>query len=83
MPIDKTKITKEILEKAAQCETAEELIALAKKAGCEITKAEAEAFLAELENCELDAADLDKVAGGDNQSCYTKDNPTGKCSLWS
>ena len=43
MPIDKTKITKEILEKAAQCETAEELIALAKKAGCEITKAEAEA----------------------------------------
>ena len=83
MPIDKTKITKEMLDKAAQCETAEELIALAKSAGIEITKAEAEAYMAELENCELDAADLDKVAGGDNQSCYTKDNPTGKCSLWS
>ena len=70
-----------MLEKAAQCETAEELIALAKKAGCEITKAEAEAFLAELDNCELDAADLDKVAGG--HECYTRDTPTGKCSLWS
>jgi len=28
MSIDKTKITKEMLEKAAKCETAEELIAL-------------------------------------------------------
>ena len=83
MPIDKTKLTKELLDKAAKCETAEQLIALAKESGVELTKTEAEAYLAELENCELDAADLDKVAGGDNQSCYTKDNPTGKCSLWS
>ena len=67
--IDKTKITKEILEKAAKCETAEQLIALAKTAGIEITKAEAESYLAELENCELDAADLDKVAGGAD-ACY-------------
>ena len=50
MPIDKTKITKEMLEKASQCETAEELITLAKTEGFEITKAEAEAYLAELEN---------------------------------
>ena len=64
MPIDKSKLTKEMLEKAAQCETAEELIALAKTAGMEITKAEAEAYLAELENVELDAAELDEVAGG-------------------
>ena len=35
-----------------------------KTAGMEITKAEAEAYMAELENSELDAADLDKVAGG-------------------
>ena len=74
MPIDKTKITKEMLDKAAQCETAEELIALAKKAGCEITKAEAEAYLTELENCELDASDLDKVAGGtgNDDGCWTR-----------
>ena len=74
MPIDKTKITKEMLEKAAQCNTAEELIALAKKEGFEVTKAEAEAYLAELENCELDAADLDKVAGGtgNDDGCWTR-----------
>ena len=63
-----------MLEKAAQCNTAEELIALAKKEGFEVTKAEAEAYLAELENCELDAADLDKVAGGtgNDDGCWTR-----------
>ena len=72
--IDKTKITKEMLDKAAQCKTAEELIALAKTEGFEITKAEAEAYLTELENCELDAADLDKVAGGtgNDDGCWTR-----------
>ena len=64
MPIDKTKLTKEMMMKAAQCETAEELIALAKTGGIEITKAEAEAYLDELENVELDNATLDNVAGG-------------------
>ena len=64
MPIDKSKITNEMLEKATQCETAEELIALAKTEDIEITKAEAEAYLAELDNVELDDAMLDKVAGG-------------------
>ena len=64
MPIDKSKITKEMLEKASKCETAEQLIDLAKTEGIEITKAEAEAYLAELDNCELDGAALDNVAGG-------------------
>ena len=73
MPIDKSKITKEMMEKAAKCETAEQLIALAKTEGFEITKAEAEAYLAELDNIELDSEALDKVAGGD---CYG-DNPCG------
>ena len=76
MPIDKTNITKEMLEKASQCETAEELITLAKTEGFEITKAEAEAYLAELENCELDEEYLDKVAGGNNDGncddCWTR-----------
>ena len=67
MPIDKSKITREMLEKATQCETAEQLIALAQESGFEITQAEAEAYLAELEDCELNAADLDNVAGG---LCY-------------
>ena len=41
MPIDKTKITKNMVEKAKQCRTADELIALAKTLGYEITKEEA------------------------------------------
>ena len=69
MPIDKSKITKEMLEKALECETAEQLIALVKAEGFTLTKEEAEAYLAELENYELDAAELDKVAGG---FCYSE-----------
>ena len=53
-----------MLEKAMKCQTADELIALAKTEGMEITKAEAEAYLDELQNVELDNAALDKVAGG-------------------
>ena len=68
MPIDKSKITSDILKKAAQCETAEELVALAKAEGMEITKAEAESYLAELSDYELDSKALDKVAGG---GCYS------------
>ena len=69
MPIEKSKITIEMIEKAKKCETAEELIALAKTEGIVITKAEAEAYLAELENRELDSKALDKVAGG-IQPCW-------------
>ena len=68
MPIDKSKITDEMLAKAAQCETADELVALAKAEGMEITKAEAESYLAELSDYELDSKALDKVAGG---GCYS------------
>ena len=71
MPIEKSKITIEMIEKAKKCETAEELIALAKAAGTEITKEEAEAYLDELEDFELDSKALDKVAGGD---CYAECN---------
>ncbi len=72
MPIDKSKITKEMLAKAAQCETVEQLIALAKASGTEITKAEAEAYLDELQNIELDINALDKVAGGGSYDCSNK-----------
>ena len=72
MPIEKTKITKEMLDKALKCETAEELVALAQANGFTLTKEEAEAYLAELENMELDSADLDKVAAG-TRVCYAVD----------
>ena len=64
MPIDKSKITRDMLKKAAKCQTAEELIELAKKAGIEITKEQAAAYLDELHNIELDKETLEKVAGG-------------------
>ena len=64
MPINKNELTKEMIAKAMQCETADELIALADSEGIELTKEEAEAYLAELEDFELDSDVLQKVAGG-------------------
>ena len=64
MPINKNELTKEMIAKAMQCETADELIALANSEGIELTKEEAEAYLAELEDFELDSDVLQKVAGG-------------------
>jgi hypothetical protein len=64
MPIDKNELTKEMLEKAMQCKTADELMELAKAAGVDITKAEAEAYMAELSDVELDSKTLKKVSGG-------------------
>jgi hypothetical protein len=64
MPFDKSKITDEMLAKAAKCNSADELVALAKTEGIEITKAEAEAYLDELDNMELDTDTLAHVAGG-------------------
>ena len=68
MPIDKNEITKEMVEKAMQCNTAEDLIALAKTEGVDLTKEEAEAYMAELDDVELDSDALKQVAGG---MCYS------------
>ena len=67
MAINRKEITSEQIMKAAQCKTAEELMALAKGSGFDITKAEAEAYMAELADVELDEAQLQKAAGG---GCY-------------
>ena len=66
MSINKNEITKEMLAKAMQCRTAEELMALAKSEGMEVTKEEAEAYLAEMCDYELEEEELEKVAGGYN-----------------
>ena len=68
MPIDMTKITREMSAKALECETAEELMTLAKTEGFTLTKEEAEAYMAEMDNMELDQQALDNVAGG---ICYS------------
>ena len=78
MPINKNEITKEMIAKALQCETPDELIALANSEGIELTKEEAEAYLVELEDFELDSDVLQKVAGGgvyDTVSTIIKEVP--------
>ena len=74
MPINRNEISKEMFAKALQCETAEDLIAFAKSEGIELTKEEAEAYLAELGDQELDSEQLRKVAGGGDGpyvDCFT------------
>ena len=63
MPINKNEITKEMIAKAMQCETADELIALANSEGIEL---------------KLDSDVLQKVAGGgvyDTVSTIIKEVP--------
>ena len=60
MPINKNELTKEMIAKAMQCRTTEELIALAKSEGIEVTKEEAEAYLAEMDDFELEEEALKK-----------------------
>ena len=79
MSINKNEITKEMLEKAMQCKTVEDLIAFAKDEGVELTKEEAEAYMAELADVELDGAVLKKIAGGD---CYAVDGCMEKGCNW-
>ena len=69
MPINKNEITKELIAKAMQCETADELLALAKSEGFDITQDEAEAYFAELSDVELDRGTMKKIAGG-TEVCY-------------
>jgi len=72
--LDLSSFTKEQIAMASKCKTPEELIALAKKGKIELTKEQAEAYLDELENMELDSQDLDKVAGGasDDNGCWSR-----------
>ena len=62
--IDRSELTSEMIAAAMQCKTADELIALAKAGGYEITKAEAEAYMAELADYDLDGEKLQAIAGG-------------------
>ena len=72
MPINKNELTREQITKAMACETAEDLMALVKAKGHEITKEEAEACMAELADIELDGETLKQAAGG---GCYTDYSP--------
>ena len=64
MPINKNELTIEQIEEAMQCKTADDLMELAKAEGFAITKDEAEAYMAELSECELKDGEIRHVAGG-------------------
>ena len=64
MKINGNEISKETLSKAMLCDTPEELVKLAKENGVELTAKEAEAYLSEIEDIDLDSAQLKEVAGG-------------------
>ena len=65
MPINKNEVTLEMIQKALQCKDATELIALAKADGINLSQEEAEAYLAEMDDLELDNTQLKNVAGGE------------------
>ena len=75
MTIDKNMITQEMVAAAMKCKDADALVKLAKENGFDITKDEAEAYMAELADVELDEKQLAKVAGG---GCYP-DCPKDDC----
>ena len=77
--INVNELTKEQIAKAMACETAEELMAAAKVEGIELTKDEAEAYMAEMVDFELDEATLKQAAGGSNlyKAMETLTNNTG------
>ena len=68
--INKNELTKEQIEKAMACKTAEELMAAAKAEGFDLTKDEADAYMAELADFELDDKTLQQAAGGMSYSDF-------------
>ncbi len=73
------KVNSELLEKAKMAKSPEELIAIAKENGFDLTEEEAKTFFAKLnaKECELFDDELDDVAGG----WAKRTHPTGsvKC----
>ncbi len=69
MATNENEITKEQFFEAMKCKTAAELKAYAKTQGYDITLEEAEAYMAELEDVELDDLAMKQVAGG---QCYSR-----------
>ena len=65
--LKREELTKGMVKEALRCKNADELLALAQAEGYEMTRDEAEAYMAELADFELDDENLKNVAGG---GCY-------------
>ena len=62
-------VEKELFIKATECKDADELVAFCKENGKEITREDAEKFLAQTKEQEISIDNLDEVSGG-RTSCY-------------
>ena len=76
--LKREELTKEMVKKALRCKDADELLALAKSEGYEMTREEAEAYMAEINDFQLDDEAMKAVAGGFN-TCYMVDGCAFKC----
>ena len=74
-------LTEEQIRKAMACKTADELLALAKSWGFEMTREQAEEYLAKMKTMELTEEELAQVAGGGNceYRAYCKWVPHPQC----
>lgn len=78
----KANLSEDLIAKAMQCETPEELVELAKTEGYDLTLEEAEAYLDEMDDFELDREQLKSVAGGycpGDCGCHNQGYPYGPC----
>ena len=76
--LKREELTKEMVKKALRCKDADELLALAKSEGYEMTWEEAEAYMAEINDFQLDDEAMKAVAGG-VKTCYMVDGCAFKC----
>lgn len=60
----KANLSEELIAKAMQCETPDQLVEIAKSNGIDLTLDEAQAYLDEMDDFELDSQQLKAVAGG-------------------
>ena len=58
------KVTKEVFTRALKCKDADELLALCKEENIQITKEDAEKFIAQASEQELDLNEVGDLAGG-------------------
>ncbi len=84
LKVDGKEISKEMMAEAMKCDSPEELVKLAKERGIGMTKEQAEAYLAELADFDLDSEQLRKVAGGFGEADKDYEAPTpgsGECKM--
>ena len=73
------EIPEELMAKVMQCKSADEILKLAEENGIEVSKDEAEAFLDEYSDVELDEEMLDMASGGGAYDCPNNDSNCDKC----